>query len=90
MKLAEKISSIIEGFKYTRINDPVREDMARYRASICATCDEIKEGRVFGFNKDDKIKEIKGMRCGICGCGLSEKLRSKKESCPINKWEDVV
>ena len=89
MNLTQKISSILEGFKYTRIEDPIREDLARYRASICGTCDFISEGRVFGIGKDDRIKEIKGMKCSVCMCGLSEKLRSKKESCPDNRWSNV-
>ncbi len=90
MKLANKISNIIEGFQYTRIEDPAREELAKHRATICGPCENIEEGRIFGYNKKDKIIEIEGMKCGLCKCGLSEKLRAKGESCPVNKWHEDV
>ena len=86
MKPVEKISSIIEGFKYTYVLDPVREAMAQDRAKICSGCKHAVKGRIFFMDKKDKIKEIEGMRCEICDCGLSEKLRSKKEACPYLFW----
>ena len=89
MKPVEKIKSILEGFKYTRIEDPVREAIAQKRAKVCGACSEAKKGRILGWNKEDKIKEIEGMRCGICNCGLSEKLRSKREACPYLFWNHV-
>ena len=88
MKPVEKISSIIEGFKFTRIEDPIVEKFARERAKKCGNCDHAIKGRIFGFNKEDRIKEIEGLKCDICQCGLSEKLRSKRESCPKKYWNE--
>jgi hypothetical protein len=87
LKSIEKIRNIIEGFKYTRVEDPVRESIAASRAEICAECPDAKMGRIFGW-KEDRLKEIEGLSCGVCGCGLSEKLRSKSELCPKGKWGD--
>ncbi len=87
MKAVSKLKHIVEGFYYTSITDPVREDIARSRAKICAKCPDATKGRLFIAKKDDKIKEIEGLKCNLCGCGLSEKLRSKEETCPKNKWE---
>ena len=30
--------------------------------------------------------ELRGLKCGVCGCLISAKVRSRKSKCPINKW----
>lgn len=61
------------------------EIMAHSRAAICAGCDHAKKGKFEALIKDN-IKEIEGIKCTLCGCPLSPKLRSAEEKCPENKW----
>lgn len=86
MKRASKLRRIIEGFYYSNIKDPVREEIANERAKECSKCKFAVEGRMFIVKKKDKIKEIEGLKCSLCGCGLSEKLRSKDEICDDGRW----
>ena len=87
MKPVSKLKHIIEGFYYSTVEDPVREEIAKDRAKICSRCPHAVAGRLFMAKKNDKIKEIEGLKCNVCECGLSEKLRVKDETCPKNKWE---
>ena len=57
------------------------------RATICKKCPNAIIGTYEKFMPDETLKEIQGLKCNLCKCPLSTKLRSKKEKCPIGKWE---
>lgn len=86
MRPIDKVKSIISGWKNYTFSLPEIEKLAESRAGICATCDSSVYGTYEKLLKDFRIKEVQGMKCEICGCPLSTKLRSKQEKCPINKW----
>ena len=60
--------------------------MAKARAVECAKCDNAEWGFV-AMLFEDGIKDIKGLKCGLCDCPLSGLLRSPEESCKIGKWQ---
>lgn len=80
-----KVNNILSGWKNFIAKSEVSEEIAVKRAVHCVSCVELKEGRLLNLIKDD-LKEIEGFYCGLCYCLLSAKLRSEKETCPINKW----
>ena len=79
-----QISSITEGWgNYFKGNTTALE---KERAKVCEQCKEAKVGTYEKFMPDNLLKEIQGLKCGICKCPLSTKLRSKQENCPLGKW----
>lgn len=84
---AEKMESIFKGWKYSYFESESIEKMAKSRAEICSKCPKAEKSRIFIRGKSDKIESIQGMSCAVCGCGLSEKLRSELEKCPLDKWK---
>ncbi len=78
-----KFKQIIEGWtNYTMGSDGKAEE----RAKICANCSEAEVGLIAGLLPECRLKSIKAMRCKVCGCPLSTKLRSPSSSCPQGKW----
>lgn len=80
-----KIKNILNGWQNFIEKSEVSEDLAEKRADICASCPELKEGKLLNLIKDDLL-EIQGHYCGLCFCPLSAKLRSEKENCPKDLW----
>lgn len=86
-KALEKLQHIVDGWTNLIIEDPVAEEIALHRASICASCPFAEE--VSGLSMiavDNRTKQIKGMKCSRCGCPLSAKVRSLNDHCPEGKW----
>ena len=81
------LQNIVDGWMNLMISDPVVEELAIHRASICAKCPfaEMSTG-IHTIVVDSKTKDIRGTKCGKCGCPLSAKVRSKNDRCPIGKW----
>ncbi len=82
------ISKIIDGWKnYTFQNKEV-EKLAHDRASKCANCPHAVYGTYEKLMPDYSLKKVQGMKCSLCGCPLSTKLRStaKDNKCDLNKW----
>lgn len=81
-----KLFNIIHGWKNYVIKNPATELQAEKRAKICAECPHSSQLMLLEVMVRDEIKEIQGHQCNECGCPLSMKVRSKEESCPIDKW----
>jgi len=82
-----KLKDIINGYKnYFIGEDEVTENEAKRRAAICSNCENAKHGMHAAILPDMKLKEIKGLYCGICKCPLSPKVRSINTECPAQKW----
>jgi hypothetical protein len=79
---AEKFKRIADGWMNVVIMSPAVEEMARARAKICAGCPHAVDSfwtQAIG----DKIEEIKGLKCDLCNCPLSAKVRSAGENCAM-------
>ena len=79
-----KIKNIADGWK-KYFSGAVTEEEKR-RAEICRGCDKAVLGTFEKFMPDASLKEVQGLKCGVCNCPLSTKIRSKNEKCPLNKW----
>jgi len=78
-----KIQNIIQGWTAYLLNEKFA--LAKARAKFCQDCKFAIIGK-YEQILNDEIKEIQGLKCSVCGCPLSPKLRAKKERCPLNKW----
>lgn len=83
MGLVNKAKNIVEGWASLMLG--LNSNMAKNRASYCSVCEKAEHGKFEEF-VNDELKEIQGMKCGLCRCPLSAKLRSKNEKCPLGKW----
>ena len=81
-----KITNIIDGFAGLAFPNKQTEEMATKRAEICAGCPHAKAFGAYSVIVDNKTKSIQGMKCDLCGCSLSAKVRSRNDSCPDGKW----
>lgn len=80
-------SDILDGFTNYAFPNKRVEEIAQRRASICAECPYAKySGAIETVTSGETNKQIKGMYCDVCGCGLSAKIRSVSSWCPKNKW----
>lgn len=86
MVQASKLHRIINGWSNYLSKDAKVEDMATERAKVCSGCEFAVHGTYEKLMPDYSIKEVQGMKCEVCGCPLSTKLRSVDENCPKNKW----
>ena len=78
------MSNILQGWsKYLKGNI---SELEKNRAQICKQCPKALVGTYEKLMPDFELKEVQGLKCGECGCPLSTKLRSEKESCPLGKW----
>ena len=80
------LKQIYEGWKSYVISDPETLKIAKTRAKICSGCDKAEQGTFEIFMPDFEIKEIQGLKCGVCNCPLSTATRSKDYSCPLKNW----
>jgi len=81
-----KIQRILQGWGNYLFPDAAAEAAAKSRARICASCPAAVYGTYEQLMPDYSLKEVEGMKCWVCGCPLSTKLRSLEETCPQKKW----
>lgn len=81
------LSNIIAGWSNLAFKDPAVESLATERAEICSKCPfaELSSG-LHTIVVDNKTTQVRGLKCGKCGCPLSAKVRTPMDSCPIGKW----
>lgn len=81
------LSNIIAGWTNLIIDNPVAEKVAMERANICATCPSAQMmGGISTIVVDNKTTQVRGLKCGECGCPLSAKVRATSDHCPLGKW----
>lgn len=80
------LKQIYDGWKSYIVPDPETLEIAKARAKICSGCDKVEHGVFEIFLPDFELKEIKGLKCGICNCPLSTATRSKDYHCPLGLW----
>lgn len=66
----KKFNEIIDGWSNLIIKEDENEILAKQRLKICVDCLNIKKNNY----------------CGICGCYIPAKVRSKKSECPKQFW----
>lgn len=81
-----KLGNIIAGFGNLAFPNKEVEVIAIKRAEICAECPNATPSGLYNVIADNKTKQIQGMKCDMCGCALSAKVRSVNDTCPRNKW----
>ncbi len=86
MAPASKLIRILDGWSNYLFNNKQAEQIAKMRAGICSGCPFAVHGSYEKLMPDYSIKEAQGMKCDICECPLSTKLRSIDETCPKSKW----
>ena len=79
-----QISNILEG--WGRYLKGSASELEKKRAEICKACPKAVIGSYEQLLPDFELKTVQGLKCDICKCPLSTKLRSKNETCPLNKW----
>lgn len=80
------LANIVSGFGNLAFPNEQAESMALKRAAICSVCPAAQKSGVYSIIKDERTKQIQGMKCVDCGCNLSAKVRSEKDFCPRGKW----
>lgn len=80
------LANIVSGFGNLAFPNEQIENMALKRAAICSTCPAAQKTGIYNIIKDNRTKQIQGMKCADCGCNLSAKVRSEKDYCPRGKW----
>jgi len=65
-----KLAEIIAGWKNFACPNPETEKIAIMRMETCLECKELTKRKI----------------CGLCGCYMPAKVRSKKSKCVIDKW----
>jgi len=86
MELVSKLQHIIDGWGNYLKQKPKVEKLAKERAEICAKCEHAIEGTYEKLMPDYSITTAYGMKCNVCQCPLSTKLRATEEVCPKGKW----
>jgi len=82
------LENIVAGWSNLIFGDPAVEQLAIKRAKICAECPsaQFSGGIYYLTTMDQKTKQVRGLRCGECGCALSAKVRAVDDRCPLGKW----
>jgi len=81
------LENIIAGWTNLAFSSPAVEKLAIKRAKICAECPSaVISGTYSIIAPDNKTKAIKGLKCNVCGCALSAKVRATDDTCPLGKW----
>lgn len=81
------LSNIIAGWSNLVFTDPEVEALALHRAAICAKCPfAVMLNGLHTIVVDKKTTQVRGLKCGKCGCPLSAKVRAPHDSCPAGKW----
>lgn len=79
------MKAIVKGWtNYLWPNEKV-EQQAKEWATICLDCEHNKVMK-YEIIKDNRIKELAGHCCGLCGCPLSTLLRQNEKRCKAGKW----
>ena len=78
MKFIINPKEIIEGFAELAkdkigLGDEEVLSLSKKRMSVCKKCEHLLETG----------------RCGLCGCLLAAKTRSKTSTCPDGRWKDI-
>ena len=84
--MISKVKSIISGWSNYIVSDKKNKALYNYRVKQCSECVEAVEGTYEKLMPDYTLKKIKGLKCNICKCPLSTKIRSLEENCPLTKW----
>lgn len=79
-----KIVNIAQGWNLY-LNDE-NNTLAKGRSEKCQECPDAIVGTFEKFMPDKTLKQIQGLKCDVCKCPLSAKLRSPNETCPKGKW----
>lgn len=80
-----QLYNIVSGWKkYISKDDPTPEE--KRRAEICSKCPKAVMGTYEKLMPDYSLKQVEGLKCVVCKCPLSTKIRSKNEKCPLGKW----
>ena len=79
-----QLSNIWRGWKEYLTGEVSKKE--KERAAICEACPYAVIGTYEKLMPDFSLKEVKGLKCDVCKCPLSTKIRSKDESCPLHKW----
>jgi len=89
-----KFKNIVEGWSNLAFKNPVVEEIANERATICSKCpfsihSSWIEAVVSAVNKKQVTSKLirKGMVCSKCNCPIAAKSRALLEECPEKKWE---
>jgi hypothetical protein len=81
------LSNIIAGWANLAFPSERVEKVAMQRASICSTCPHaVMLNGTHTITVDGVSTNVKGMKCDMCGCPLSAKIRALEDRCPIGKW----
>jgi Zn ribbon nucleic-acid-binding protein len=83
--MLNKLNNIVRGWAGYVWETPEVKALAEKRAVACADCPNAEWGLIAQLLEDD-VTTIKGLKCSMCDCPLSTKLRSKEEVCPLAKW----
>ena len=81
-----KLSNIVAGFGNLAFPNKEVEAIALKRAEICAECPNAVPSGLYNVIADNKTKQIQGMKCDMCSCDLSAKVRSVNDTCPRGNW----
>lgn len=79
---------IVDGFSYMVVKDSEVEKVAKQRAKKCAVCphaDYINKHKSTVIVGSD-VYSVKSMKCKVCGCALSAKVRAMDSECPRGFW----
>jgi hypothetical protein len=80
---AEKFKRIAEGWKNVVFTSPTVEVIAKGRAKVCAACPHAVPSSWLQAVVGDEVKEIQGLKCELCNCPISAKVRSLNEKCAM-------
>lgn len=83
LSVSKKLKAIFSGWYNYASGQSTRIEIER--AQICAKCPHAVHGKLLTIVKDE-LKEIEGMKCDLCGCPLSAKIRQNEEPCDLGKW----
>lgn len=84
-KVLRNLPNIVNGWWNYCFPKKDIESLAAERAEHCKGCVYNVEVQ-FPKVADEKFPWLEGRQCGICGCPLPPKVRSRDEKCPIKKW----
>ena len=60
--------------------------LERERAEKCRQCKHAVVGTYEKLMPDYSLSEMQGLKCDVCNCPLSTKIRCEDEECPLKKW----
>lgn len=80
----EQLSKIAKGWsKYLK---GTTTPLERERAEVCKGCIHAVVGTYEQLMPDYSLSEIQGLKCDVCNCPLSTKIRCETSDCPLKKW----